>query len=488
MPLRELLPIVLLGAGIALGAGSAACAARQGSTGASSSSAAAQPAQPAQPSAPASAPAAAPAQPAASDPAAPGGATPEPPPPSAEQIARLPPGAAIYASLRNSALDVAVQYVPQIAEVLIEANRALGSQDPPDVTLAKAGVDPRRPILGAVVPASEKSARAVVDAMARGASGKALEKVVREHAADVTRVRLLVPLVSGADPRRALSGVVDVLAGGAPLEACPGAARCAGFGARAPLGVAQGGIAAVAIHADGADLRLDVVMSLFGSGGDPAALKELVAFGEEVGGPEGRCSRFDASPVVSVCLDPERMGELGATDGYGKIARALSGGHVDPRVIPTIAAQGFAEARQNLRLAAPARSLASDGTLGIAVQGKRSRFVASWALTDASHAGVERAFAAERCAAGDAAVKELLPALRAAVGDPGKGFDDPKKVVTAFEEAGWSAYLIAAGGPWLNLLGVIARVLEQGPGTDPDYHVCARYDGGRLVLVSEIRR
>ncbi|WP_437542440.1 hypothetical protein WME97_30065 [Sorangium sp. So ce367] len=485
MPLRELLPIVLLGAGIALGAGSAACAARQGSTGASSSSAAAQPARP---SAPASASAAAPAQAAASDPAAPGGAAPEPPPASAEQIARLPPGAAIYASLRNDALDVAVQYVPQIAEILIEANRALGSQDPPDVTLAKAGVDPRRPILGAVVPASEKSARAVVDAMAKGASGKALEKVVLGHAGDVTRVRLLVPLVSGADPRRALAGVVDVLTGGAPLDACPGAARCAGFGARAPLGVAQGGIAAVAVYADGADLRLDVVMSLFGSGGDPAALKELVAFGEEVGGPEGRCSRFDASPVVSVCLDPERMGELGATDGYGKIARALSGGHVDPRVIPGIAAQGFAEARQNLWLAAPARRLASDGTLGVTVQGKRSRFVASWALTDASRAGVERAFAAERCAAGDAAVTELLPALRAAVGGPGKGFDDPKKVVTAFKEAGWSAYLIAAGGPWLNLLGVIAGVLEQGPGTDPDYHVCARYDGGRLVLVSEIRR
>ncbi|WP_437878162.1 hypothetical protein [Sorangium sp. So ce513] len=481
MAFRELLPIVLLGAGIALGAGSAACAPRPGSNGASTSSTAAQPARP-------SASAAAPAQPAASDPAAPGGAAPEPLPPSPEQIARLPPGAAIYASLRNSALEVAVQYVPQMAQVLIEANRALGSQHPLDVTLAKAGVDPRRPILGAVVPASEKSARAVVDAMAKGTSGKALDKLIREHAADVTRVRLLVPLASGADPRRVMAGVVDVLTGGAPLDVCPGAARCAGFGARAPLGVAQGGLAAVAVYADGADLRLDVVMPLFGSGGDPAALKELVAFGEEVGGPDGRCSRFDASPVVSMCLDPERMGELGATDGYGKIVKALSGGVVEPSMISVVATQGFAEARQNLWLAAPARRLASDGTLGVTVQGKRGRFVGSWALTDASRAGVERAFAAERCVAGDAAVKELLPALRAAVGDPGKGFDDPNKVLTAFQEAGWSAYLIAAGGSWLNLLDAIGRVLEQGPGTVPDSHVCARYDGGRLVVVSEIRR
>ncbi|WP_433931362.1 hypothetical protein AB3662_44290 [Sorangium cellulosum] len=47
----------------------------------------------------------------------------------------------------------------EYASILVEANRALGSQDPPDVTFAKAGVDPHRPILVAVVPAPEKSAR-----------------------------------------------------------------------------------------------------------------------------------------------------------------------------------------------------------------------------------------------------------------------------------------------------------------------------------------
>ncbi|WP_434044182.1 MULTISPECIES: hypothetical protein [Sorangium] len=480
MPLRELLPIVLGGAAIALGAGLAACAAPPGSTGASSPSAAAAPARP-------SASAAASARAAAGVPASPGDARPELPPASAEQIARLPPGAALYFSLRTGDLDVAVRYLPELAEILVEANRALGSQDPLHVTLANAGVDPRRPILGAVVPAPEKSARAVVDAIAKGASGNALEKVVRGHAQDATRLRLLVPLARGADPRRALAPAIGVLTGGAPLDACPGAARCAGFGARAPLGVAQGGLAAVAVHADGTDLRLDIVMPLFGAGADPAALKELVAFGEERGGPEGRCSRFDASPVVSVCLDPDLMGELGATDGYGKIARALAHS-VDPKVVPALAAQGLAEARQNLWLAAPARRLASDGTLGLTVQGKRSRLVGSWALTDASRAGVERAFAAERCAVGDATTRELLPALRAAFGDPGRGFDDPKKVVNAFKEAGWAAYLIAAAGTWPNLLGVIAGALDRGPGADPDHEVCARHEDGRLVLVAQIRR
>ncbi|WP_437287381.1 hypothetical protein [Sorangium sp. So ce406] len=481
MPLRELLPIVLRGAAIALGAGLAACAAPPGSTGASSPSAAAAPARP-------STSAAAPARAAAGDPAAPGAARPELPPASAEQIASLPPDAALYFALRSGDLDAAVQVLPELAELLVEANRALGSQDPLDVTLAKAGVDPRRPILGAVVPAPEKSARAVVDAMAKGASGDALAKVIRGHAQDATRLRLVVPLASGADPRRALAPAIGVLTGDAPLDACPGAARCAGFGARAPLGVAQGGLAAVAVHADGTDhLRLDIVMPLFGAGADPAALKELVAFSGERGGPEGRCSRFDASPAVSVCLDPDRMGELGATDGYGKIARALSHS-VDPKVMPAIAALGLAESRQNLWLAAPARRLASDGTLGLTVQGKRSRLVGSWALTDASRAGVERAFAAERCAVGDATTRELLPALRAAFGDPGRGFDDPKKVVNAFREAGWSAYVIAAAGTWPNLLGVIASALDRGPGADPGYQVCARHEDGRLVLVAELRR
>ena len=121
-----------------------------------------------------------------------------------------PQGARPEPSLRVASLDIGGGTTDlMITTYHVEANRALGSQDPPDVTLAKAGIDPRRPILGAVVPAPEKSARAVVDAMAKGASGKALEKVVRGHAADVTRVRLLVPLVSGADPRRALATVME---------------------------------------------------------------------------------------------------------------------------------------------------------------------------------------------------------------------------------------------------------------------------------------
>jgi hypothetical protein len=45
-------------------------------------------------------------------------------------------------------------------------------------------------------------------------------------------------------------------------------------------------LAAVAVYVDGADLRLDVVMLPFVSGADPAALKELAAFGEACGGPE----------------------------------------------------------------------------------------------------------------------------------------------------------------------------------------------------------
>ncbi|WP_437733568.1 hypothetical protein [Sorangium sp. So ce1335] len=478
MPLRELLPTLLLGAGIALGAGAAACAARPGSTGASAPGAAAAPAQ-------ATASAAAPARAAAGDPAAPGAAAPDAPPASAGQLAHLPPGAALYVSLRPGDLDGVVRSVPELAEVLADINRALGNQGPPDVSLAKLGVDPRRPLLGAMVPAPEKSARAVVEAIVNGASGDALEKVARGHAQDAARLRLLVPLARGADPRRAFGPVIGALTGGAPLDVCPGAARCAGFGARAPLGVAQGGLAAVAVHAHGADLRLDIVLPLFVSGDDPAALKELVAFSGALGGPEGRCSRFDASAAVSVCIDPDRMGELGATDGYGKITRALSR-HVAPEVMPALAAQGLAEVRQNLWLAAPARRLAGDGTLGVVVEGKRSRLVGSWALTDASRAGVERAFAAERCAVGDATTRELLPALRAAFGDPGKGFDDPKKAVTAFREAGWSAYVIAAAGTWPNLLGAIASA--QGPGADPAYQVCARHDDGRLVLEAEIRR
>ncbi|WP_438025569.1 hypothetical protein [Sorangium sp. So ce233] len=110
-----------------------------------------------------------------------------------------------------------------------------------------------------------------------------------------------------------------------------------------------------------------------------------------------------------------------------------------------------------------------DGTLGVTVQGKRSRLVGSWALTDASRAGVERAFAAERCAVGDATTRELLPALRAAFGDPGKGFDDPKKVVNAFKESGSPADLARwpanwpAGRPSVEVHGVPSGCVRSSP-------------------------
>lgn len=480
MRLRKILCITAIGAGIT------SCSPQSGGPAVTPTDARAEPAGPS--ASPSAAVAVTPAPEGTTGGAATASAAPErAAAPTAETLAKLPPGAAVYVAVRAGELGAAVAAVPGSQVLLREVSRELGGKEGPDAILAAAGVDLRRPILGAVVPASEKNARAVIDAVAGGASGKAEEKVVRQHAAEATRVRILVPLAKGADAGRAAAALVKTIAGGTAMDACPGARACAGFGAEAPIGVAQGERAAVAAYADGADLRLDVAMPLFVPGADPAAVEALVAFRGSRGGFEGRCSRFDAGASASACVDAARAGDLGATTGYAMTVDALSGGSIEARMRREIAAVGRAEAQQNLALAAPARRLAGDGTLSLTVQGARSRILATWALTDASRPAVEKAFAAERCAAGRAVSEQLVPALREAFGDPGKGFSDPKKAIVAFKEAGWGAFPVAFAGTWPNLLGVLSSALGKVAVVPGPLQVCARHEDGRLVMVIQER-
>ena len=401
-----------------------------------------------------------------------------PPPPSAETLAKLPTGAAMYFAARTGDVSLAALPLPRALER--DLGRSFGGKSP-EVFLASIGVDGRRPILGAVVPASEKSARAVVDALAAGASSAAQDKLLHDHAGDVTHLRLLVPLTPGTDAARAAAALAQLLAGSASSEACPGAAACASFGAGAPLLVAVGE-RAVAAYADGPDLRLDLALPLFASAAEPAVLAALVAFRHARGGFEGRCSRFDAGATASLCVDAAPTGDLGATTGYGMTVKALSSGGVDATMKRKLAAAGRAESQRNLELAAPARRLASDGTVVIDARRKPISGLVTWALPGTSRPAVEKAFSTERCAAGHAVTAELLPALRAAFGDPGKGFTDPKKVHESFLEAGWPAFPIALSGTWPNLLDMLTGPLGRVAEVPAAFQICARHDAGRLTL------
>jgi hypothetical protein len=402
-------------------------------------------------------------------------------PPAAGALASLPPAAAAYFSARVAGLAkvMASGSLPQ--EVVHELTHSLGAETP-QAMIAAVGIDPRRPILGAVVGASEKSARAVVDALVKDGSEKALGKATRAHATDATFLRLLVPLASGTSPATAAAALLKGLARGTPMEACPAAAACKGFGAEAPLGITQGRHLAIVAYADGADLRLDLAMPLFVEATDPAAIAALVPFRAARGGFTGRCSRFDPGATFSVCVDAPTVGEMAAAQGYGKVMQAVSGASIEAPLRRKIAGVGRDEARRNIELASPARPLAEDGTVVMDLQKSPSSLVGTWALTKDSRPGIEKAFAVERCAAGQAIVGELLPALRTAFGDPGPGFGDPKKTLTAFREAGWGAFAATLGGTWANLIDGFGGVKGEIPTIPAGIRVCARAEGGRLVL------
>jgi hypothetical protein len=337
-------------------------------------------------------------------------------------------------------------------------------------------------VLGAVVGASEKSARAVPEALSKDASIKAVEKAIHAHAKDATLMRLLVPLASGTTPAVAAAALLKGLAHGAPMDACPGAAACKSFGADAPIGVTQSRRMAIVAYADGTDLRVDVAMPLFVEATDPGALAVLVAFRAAHGGFTGRCSRFDPAATLSVCVDPVAFGDMSAAQGYGKVIQAVSGSSIEAPLRKKIAGVGFEEARRNIELASPSRRLAEDGTMVMDLQSTPNTLVATWALTKASQPAVEKAFAVERCVAGQAVLGELMPALRAAFGDPGPGFTDPKKTRSSFREAGWGVFGVALGGTWPNLLDGFVDLKREVPAIPSAVRVCARVDAGRLVL------
>jgi hypothetical protein len=280
----------------------------------------------------------------------------------------------------------------------------------------------------------------------------------------------------------AAAALVKGVTRGKAMDACPGAAACKSFGADAPLGVAQANHLAIAAYADGADLRVDVAVPLFVEATDPAAMAALVAFRAARGGFTGRCSRFDPAATLSVCVDPAAFGEMSAAQGYGKTVQAISGSSLEAPLRKKIAGVGRDEAKQNLALGSPSRRLADDGTMVLDLQSTPNALTATWALTKASQPAVEKAFAVERCAAGQAVLGELFPALRAAFGDPGPGFSDPKKTLNAFREAGWGAFGIALGGTWPNLLDGFVDLKRQVPAIPGAVRVCARVDAGRLVL------
>ncbi|MFO0761547.1 MAG: hypothetical protein U0359_34020 [Byssovorax sp.] len=403
---------------------------------------------------------------------------------SADTLTKLPKGGAMYFAFRVAEIaQTSGSLGDELRAGLAEISRALGGAEP-DKALAAMGLDTSGSVVGAVLSPSEKSARAVVDAMIKGTKGPALAKLEEKHMSDAIQARLLVPLKQGADVGKVAGSLAKILIGDRGVaEGCPGAKACAAFGAEAPLSWGRNNDYALAVYADGSDLRIDLWAPIYGSPDEAGGTAGLVALRALKGGSGARCALLDPNATLSVCVDGPVAGELGTTTGYAKVVGALAGEGLDPKQRIAIAKVGQAEAAQNLAFAAPSRKIATDGTFNAHLAGPHPDGVISWALADAARPSIEKAFSTERCAAGQAIVADLLPALTKAVGDPGKDFSDEKKTYEHFKEAGWGAWPVLLSGTWLNLLPLTASLQTKMRAPVPAaLQACLRAQNGRLDL------
>ncbi len=413
---------------------------------------------------------------------------------AAEDLRRLPPGAAYTFVYRAREYHATVSQTDPSDTDDLAALGLWNSGVSVEALAEEAGLDARGALLGAVLPASASGTGAVVDGLVAGLPDKAVARLRAEHAGEATRMRVLLPLLAGNDAGNAAMVLARHLADTGAIEACPGGAHCTGFGAGAQLVLALDPRRAAAIYVDGQDLRVDVVAPLFVPGTDAAALAALQRMRDEKGGSLGRCSQLSPNAVAAICYDPAAMGELGAAIDHASIVAAFSKGAVGKNGKP----QSMAErkknaaklrdsARQNLVLGTLPRMLASDGTAVAGSKGKgNASSWLSWALADEARPGLEKAFASERCAVGTGLTGDLLPALSAAVGGPPPEVGDPSKLVASAFAAGDQATALVFSGPWLNMVGLmstdVGRLLMQNAKVPKGKQFCFYTEGGRLVM------
>jgi len=400
----------------------------------------------------------------------------------------LPKGAALYASVKLEMLDRTAGSLPEIERSSKRLSKALGGSSL-SAALASLGVAGDRPILIAILPGSAARSRKAVE------KAKILPVIPPGTEAGLgSGMRVILPLSPGADASRFVEPLKSMVSEPV-VDNCPGAASCERIGGEGLVAVIRGLSAGYTLRKRGDALEIDQYAALVEDGTHPSALLAMKALAASpLGGPEApHCSRFDPSALASLCIDPDRMAELGVVQGLGIGLGAIAVDPVEPSSAEItqeqrlrLLEQSALEANRNEELAHPARRLLDDGTLVVTRSGGRERSTASFALTPASSASISQAFAAPVCAEGPAFVGEVLPKLLDAFGDPGPDFADPKAVVEHIKEAGWSALPIVLGRIWPNVLAKQGKEYRDKlelmlSGTK----VCAKVKDGRLEIESE---
>ena len=401
--------------------------------------------------------------------------TPHVPGPSSttSALASLPPNAAAYGSFRGGQVTKALADLRARADVFEDLAKTSDQQLAP---LLLAGLDGERSVLAAAVPASEKQIRSIVAAAAAGASLEATQKLAAENAGQMSRVRLIVPVVKGRD-RMALANLVAKQLAGLALETCPASPSCQGIGG-GPLGVAMPGGGAVVAYPAGDDLQIDFGFALVSTERTAAAMKAMEDFRTQRGGPRGdRCAKLDTSKSVSFCFDAAPLADLASTRSSGFLLGLMTHEGLTPNDRKRIAKDGNDDA-ENVQAMMQAPTSASDGTFTIDASSSKPVTTGSWLLDTKARATVGKAFSTPRCATGNAIATELAPALSSSVGG-----QEPAATVKQGLRTGFGGIGVAVAGQWVQMIdGVLTLAPDAKTSVPPKLRACVAVVGDRLTV------
>ena len=397
-------------------------------------------------------------------------------PPATGELARLPRGGSLYATVRTEMLDVLARVIPQTAGIA-EAIAPAGKGRKLSAALAEMGVDPSRPILTAAFTRGfDLTKKLLTDA--QPARAKPLEGI--DNIGSFIRYEL--PLVEGANPTKLLPLLQAVGGPDRKVVECPSGPGCSDVGGTGLVGLAADEFGGASLRVVDGWARIDSV-SPFGDG-KGVTERALRAFAAEpLGGPApSRCTRVDATAQAAVCVDALRMSE-----GYAAERHAIAISGVSYNVdLPVedrkqLLDRGQTEAAFLAALGSPARVILDDGTLLFSGPAAKPHMVMSWSLTDASRPGIEAALPTPLCGQGPAFIDTALGKLIPAFGEPGAGLPDLAAKSKQFERVDPLQLSLLWARTWPNFAGPMKQKLSRslrpllGAGK-----ACIRIEGGRL--------
>jgi len=379
----------------------------------------------------------------------------------ASWLGKLPNDSAAYFGARIDGLARVITLLPgpwggdqlrrELAEVL---GAPIGDAAALSAMLAdRLGVDPARAMSASAMTVDEPAARKAMERMLAAARSKGpkkpgylLDALRRVGKPALMHARVVVPLAPGADLDRLVEGLSALTRGElAPCKVAPDCTKkdTAKLRAAGILAIARVERGAIAFSQDGSDAIIDVVLDAFGSAEAGAIVARLAAVARMTsdgrGGPDpalGSCASLPEGAAWSMCVDPRRLAELGAVQGWSLTFSAVAA--VSPEYLPDILEAGFKEADSNIAIARASGHVVTD--FGAALRADGDAIVVSlrWTTTDLGRAAIAAVVGAGLGTRDDGElVSKLLVPLRARL---------PRPTSPLFADASIARDAVAMGG------------------------------------------